>query len=525
CDIATSPASSEAPIMKPPHKDAVGRALSILVKSLNEENGSDYVFQKVPANLVPLQSLPDNVAALRLAKTVMDKELDAIISYMQRRRNTASPIERLPPEILLAILDSLLPSISSAELLHLTTVSTLWYDTMVHSPQLWTVLKSPLSPQIAGLFVKRSGSLPLSLDWNDNDFDVPDQREEMKRVLEIPIQNSSRLKSISASIFESEPTVLQLVESPMPQLETLRVVNLVESSLRRPSKSFRLADGPSLLEFGLDGPYLSSWKSPRLLGLTSLSIVRPGVAPSVEELLHILQCSPQLESLYLSAWNNWSPDVPDTPFASPDIPVHLPRLKSIHISDIEPPHFQGILSLLYAPASQSVHIESWYATEDDTSLEVLFFPGDDQLASLLGLINWSSSSSDEPTPILVKVEWDRFEIKREEGDKELKILIYTSSRIAYQAVDLLGRFFQNQSHDRTEVKLELDCVGYRWMDIELDILPWSRCLVSLSVEGKAGCRAVVDQLGKQSQHPTSDGRTRWTTRWMARSRLGSQLKT
>ncbi|KAG8942802.1 hypothetical protein FRC04_003497 [Tulasnella sp. 424] len=135
--------------MKPPIEEAVTEALSILMGSVNTENDSQFVSQETLAASASLSSLPDNVQALALVKSCINKELDMLVSSMQHRRNLAAPIHKIPVEVLVMILAHFTASSSLSDdryLLELMTVNRLWYDAIVHSPQLCKVLESDLEP-------------------------------------------------------------------------------------------------------------------------------------------------------------------------------------------------------------------------------------------------------------------------------------------------------------------------------------------------------------------------------------------
>ncbi|KAG8901195.1 hypothetical protein FRC00_008450 [Tulasnella sp. 408] len=108
-------------------------------------------------------------------------------------------------------------------LFDLTTVNKLWHNAIVHSPQLWTVLESDFTPKIAKLVLQRSKNLPLSLIWDTADCDESESKE-LKEILEMVAQNSTRLQSIKMTVpecWKPNRDIRRLLESNMPNLEKL----------------------------------------------------------------------------------------------------------------------------------------------------------------------------------------------------------------------------------------------------------------------------------------------------------------
>ncbi|KAG9047251.1 hypothetical protein FS837_002724 [Tulasnella sp. UAMH 9824] len=197
----------------------------------------------------PSTSLPDNVEALKLAKLYINTELDALISCMQHRRNLAASIHKLPIEVMDMIFAAYTESSSLNDipsLFDLAAVNKLWYDTIVHSPQLWTTLESDFTPKIAKLVLQRSKNLPFDLIWDTADCD----ESESKELLDVVAQNSTRLKSVKMTVTECwKPNrdIRRLLEANMPNLEKLEVKTVWDSEVsgERLDK-ITLSDGPSL---------------------------------------------------------------------------------------------------------------------------------------------------------------------------------------------------------------------------------------------------------------------------------------
>ncbi|KAG8914480.1 hypothetical protein FRC01_004038 [Tulasnella sp. 417] len=417
---------------------------------------------------------------------------------MQRRRNLAAPIHRLPIEVLVLIFAAYAESSSLADdhsLLDLTTVSKAWYNSIVHSPELWTILQSDFSPKIAKLVLQRSKNLPLSLIWNNTDCEESDE-EELEEILELALQNSRRLKSIDMIVPEwGRLTVGRLLESNLPCLEKLEVKTVLEDGSGERLHEFKLSDGPPLREIALDRMSLSSWSSPRLTGLFALELTRPIQPPTVEELLDILYHSPQLEHLRLcdlfrsdSTWNRYQKGI-----------ITLPRLKEIFV-EADGLHLSTILTTIYAPSSNTVHIRGYLDHDDNAALfEEVCTLGNNQLKALLGLEDSGQPSQEVPVPITISVEDIVARIVRSGDGEEREIVLYMYGSISARVVELLGQFFLS-SPQIPAVDLTIRSAASSWRDVVFDLLPWSRSLRTLSVHQAGVCRSAVKQLGEQTEN-------------------------
>ncbi|KAG8942803.1 hypothetical protein FRC04_003498 [Tulasnella sp. 424] len=467
---------------------------------------SQFVFQEIPAAIASLSSLPDNVEALALVKSCINNELDMLISSMQHRRNLAAPIHKLPIEVLVMIFAHFTASSSLSDdynLLDLTTVNKLWYDAIVHSPQLWTVLESDFPLKINKLVVQRSKNLPISLIWDNTGYES--EQPELAGILELAVQNSVRLKSIEMTVPKpSELNAKGLLESSMPHLEKLQVKTVwVPYSEGVLLEEFELMDGPPLREVSLDGMGLSSWSSPRLSGLVALDLTKPRQPPSVEQLLAILSNSTQLERLKLRQWYR-SGTSPWKPLS--DRPITLPYLKDFDVQYIDPPYFVALLTSVYTPSTRSVTINPNLRDSDGNPLEEVFALGADQLTALLGLANSGSQSPSTPMPINISVDTFELQIERSGNNEARKISIRLGEEQCAQAASLLGQLFLALPHS-PEVELSIDTAA-SWRFEALDLLPWSRSLRKLSVHCAVICRAVVKQLAQRTVDPT-EGVTAW----------------
>ncbi|KAG9047252.1 hypothetical protein FS837_002725 [Tulasnella sp. UAMH 9824] len=471
-------------------------------------------------SLPPLSSLPDNVEALKLARSYFNTQLDTLISCLQRHRNQAAPIHKLPTGVLVTIFAAYNKPTSlavSPSLLDLTAVNKLWYDIIVNSPQLSTFLESDISPKIAKLVLQRSKNLPLSLIWNNSDRNAKEE-EELAELLELILQHSQRLKSINVTIGWDwdNLTVPRLLQANLPRLERLQVNGVWYSySVEVEALKFELSNGPSLREITLDTVFLTSWNSPRLTGLSALDLTSPRQAPSVEKLLNILSNSPRLERLRLFKldYNGSAGNRP------PNGTISLPSLKEIYLENSDGPYLSAILTSVYAPSSKIVRIGG--RLKDDNSAAVceeVFSQGNNQLAALLGLEDSGPSPPEVPVPFTVVVDSQVLRIAKSGDGEEREMVLRFSGRLSPRVVDLLGRFFLTLSQSPA-VDLKIGPAYLIWGNAVLDLLPWSRSLHRLSVHGSKACRQALKQLIEGTEDSITGAGT-----WMYLSQMGLLLK-
>ncbi|KAG8907318.1 hypothetical protein FRC01_007731, partial [Tulasnella sp. 417] len=417
---------------------------------------------------------------------------------MQRRRNLAAPIHKLPIEVMVMIFAAYSKSSPLAyypSLLDLTTVNKLWYDAIVYSPQLWTVLESDFSPKIAKLVIERSKALPLSLVWHDKERNEQEE-QELERFLALVVQHSHRFKSINMIFPEWENLIgRELLQSKLPRLEKLRVKALWDSTLEEQLVKFELQNGPPLREIALDTVFLASWSSPRLIGLFALDLTGPIQSPSVEELLDILSNSPQLERLRLCdldcSGSSWKRPLKGI--------ITLPRLQEIVVDNPSGPYLSAILTTVYAPASKNVCVRGYLDNDySATMFDEVCTPGNNQLKALLGLEDSGLPTEEVPLPITIVVKSSVARIVRSGDAEEREMAFYFHGHLSARIVNLLGQFFLAVPQVPA-VDLTIGVAASSWGGAVFDLLPWTRSLRTLSVHDSGVCRSAVKQLGEQTE--------------------------
>lgn len=201
---------------------------------------------------IQLSRLETEISRLQdlLGSVVLQR--DSVKKYIDAHRALMSPIRRLPPETLSEIFTHCLPDryavrdTSEAPLL-LTEVSRHWRHTAIDTPALWKSLHIfipremswlRLKKRIVGssLWVKRSGSVPLSISFSmgnspsEQSHIITDTDPTMEGIFqfvaEILLENSSRIKELSftgSAIPHMAALLNQLASRCFPILKVFRV--------------------------------------------------------------------------------------------------------------------------------------------------------------------------------------------------------------------------------------------------------------------------------------------------------------
>ncbi|KIO28201.1 hypothetical protein M407DRAFT_22536 [Tulasnella calospora MUT 4182] len=191
-----------------PRLDVVSRAITSIVEGVCKENDFDIQYSGIEStDGLPVRQLPAIWDALKTAKARMNHQMNQLISRITHRWNLASSIHRLPAEVLAIIFQEFEPipghPDGDSSLLNLLLVLRAWYDAITGSPQLWRSFGAHTPYNIARLVVDHSKALPISVDWRPPR--EPPKRD-LGKVLDLAIENSARVKSLTASVpHEGDP--------------------------------------------------------------------------------------------------------------------------------------------------------------------------------------------------------------------------------------------------------------------------------------------------------------------------------
>ncbi|KAG8954283.1 hypothetical protein FRC04_000508 [Tulasnella sp. 424] len=357
--------------MKPPSSEAIQTAISILLRSITEENkDADTIFQPLPKELEHLEeaTLVATSQALTIAQTTLQAEFLSQVAAIHKQLNTLRPIHRLHRDL---FEDILLEAInmggwSVASLHRLARVSTSWRDIVRTSPRLWAVADIGSPPAEVALALRKSASALLRIDavyrlgfyYNPKEF------------LKMVIPHVGRCAVLAAGntrdcTIDGVPEVSALFEHDFPELVDLRL----ESVWTANSISRRFW-GDRLRRVHLQATALA-WND--FSGLTHLTIdADHSLAPN--QLLKILASSPDIEVLSLRRLS-----LGETATEPPTIPrpqVKLPRLKQILIESSTDDHIDALLSSVVAESLQKLHIWAYNrltAIEDAHNTRPIWF--------------------------------------------------------------------------------------------------------------------------------------------------------
>ncbi|KAG8969847.1 hypothetical protein FRC05_000824 [Tulasnella sp. 425] len=496
--------------MKSPPKEAITKALAILLESISEEQG----FQLVDAaalDSAELETLTGAEEALGIAKSSFVKDIDRLIADIRRRRNSTALIHQLPPEVFITILTHLADAYSlegkEHRILDLMTVNRIWRDIILNSPQLWTILRSDHPLEFAKQVVERSKAHPLSLIWDtstSHNLDIDDK--EFEGFLELVVQSSSRIRSMNIAMgVKSVRTLRSLLRGSAPQLESLTVkVQPEDTGLANTRQWFTLWQGGPLRELVLHSTGLSDWDSWRLSGLRVLDLSNPTKIPSLNQILRILSTSPLLEQLNL----RWFDSLANTPATQEEEinvegPIELPQLKKIHIEALLRSHCASILSHIRPEVCNSVRIVDRGAASANTLLqETLWREGSETMATLLQIPKASAPARAENSSLSIVIEEEEATIVNQvrigpgslsEAEKSTISFAHTD---ASRATEVLGEFFWTLGFGTPSIRLRLENSS-AWRYKPIDLRPWSASLGMLQVKGVHLCRHVLQQLAQQ----------------------------
>ncbi|KAG8945288.1 hypothetical protein FRC04_001065 [Tulasnella sp. 424] len=428
--------------------------------------------------------LTNNVDAVWLAKSCMVKRMDAFVARMQHLRNLASPIHRLPLDILSIILDGF-PVWSSSpgqtSLVDLIKVDRVWYHAIVNLPHFWKIVPLDTPPKLARLVLERS-QLPLTITslsmvamTSSEDQAVgedPSAPEGMVTMTipaglpEIAVGASERWKEMDFTLScEGYEKVEQLLEASTPALEVLRVL-VKYPSLSRTMGPFTLSKGPPLKELVLYC-VCTSWSSPRFTNLARLDLGGANSGPSINQLLRILSNSPRLEHLSLVSLQ--PPNYGASSLSGTTEPIVLEHLQTLNCNMVH--LWDGLPAL---PTSY------WD--------EMIWNPGNTLTAGVLGL----NASMTERRRLDILLETDGINFKNQDNQLQEHLDLIICRR---DFRDLLPRIqlLLATWDPLPEIKLKVE------KDAPFgSLVHWSPLLRSLHVKGSMHCQRALRELATQT---------------------------
>lgn len=497
--------------LKAPSEDAVAKAFSILMASLSEENGREFVSgDNNTCEFLPVPQLAHNVDAVWLAKSCLVRKMDLCVARMQHLRNRASPFHQLPLDLLAIILEEFpvwSPSKETTSILDLLKVNRLWRNAIINIPQLWTAFPLDIPPKFVPLILERSKNLPLTITYlpipvtkylegreNSQNRDEIEAMELLPDTLEVALGEADRWRKIdftlSCGAYES---VEKLLEAPTPALEVLQV-SVKYPSASRTMGPFTLAPGPPLKELALHR-VCTSWHSPRFTGLIKLDLGDTNSGPSINQLLRILSNSPRLEHLSLTDLR--PPEYGASAWSSE--PVLLERLTTLQVMRSGNKYISALISSTRFPRCGSVHLWDGLPSRSMSDVDAnIWSLGNEQTAAVLGLK--TAMAERRRLNILLEVDGINFKNQDSQLQQHFDLII---CRADFKNLLPLIEEFLNTWNPIPDVKLEVA------IDAPLrSLLAWSPLLRSLHVKGSKHCRNALVELAKRSS-PQDLGNASW----------------
>lgn len=288
-------------------------------------------------------------------------------SLLTTTSHEASPIARLPPELLLLILQlTLNPSEFHADrIFHMITYShvcTSWRRLLIGAPDLWTLVDLQY-PRIAHEFCLRSHPCPIRVCFVQTEANPgPEDTETALGWLYAHIPRIERLHlSASSSVIRC---IMHLVQSASLPLAILRD-SLPSDAGCGPTLSLCIRD-QEVVQLSLGGFREIDWTTvpESLAGLTSLALTRLGTQAfiSIPRLLRLIAHCRQLKTLVLLA------AVLPWPTGTPDLTVvQLPVLQYLEVAHSDPHAIMKLLEYLSFPNSTSITFHA-HGVKDLSSL-------------------------------------------------------------------------------------------------------------------------------------------------------------
>ena len=276
-----------------------------------------------------------------------------VLRLVRSVQNSLAPIHRIPPVVLSFIPDYYRELDVDRNLIALTHVCRSWRVTFISRSSLWTHLDFENTDK-THTYIQRSRSSPLEITFRG----FPD--EDADSLFSPIIPHLHRLKSLT--IDADTPGVLRYLRCHTPLLEKLDIRIADKHGVVLNAALFN-GDLSMLRELRLSRvtPH-PSWKG--LANLRVLHLEFPFQRQGTIQTLHLLESAPLLHTVVL--WDR----IRNSTDASPGRIVHLPHLKSLHISASSSSSF--LLRHLHIPTG--AELTSEFHCKLDKSLLLDYLP-------------------------------------------------------------------------------------------------------------------------------------------------------
>ncbi|KAG8897457.1 hypothetical protein FRB99_008129, partial [Tulasnella sp. 403] len=296
-------------------------------------------------------------------------------------QNQATPtINRLPPEVLQMVLKFTLPDSETLErvlcaptlcyyskLFQLCGVSSYWASLIANTTSFWTYTSQADCDELTAAVLARSKNSPLQVRYVVHDC-LDCRCRENPSYLGMIVAQCHRWQSLC--VYDADRMVLkQLLAAPAPQLRYLDVLNWSAPAVL-------VADpvtGPKIVDLMLAKVSLD-WEVWRFSGLQNLQLEEVIPGPTLEQLIDIIQSSPNLRILVILDC-----DVAIASHETPGwerSPSPCPRtLDVLRLSEVSAKAMCGILSCVTTHDQSEVYFdlsEGWDLSKDEAVLIMTF---------------------------------------------------------------------------------------------------------------------------------------------------------
>lgn len=222
-----------------------------------------------------------------------------------------------------------------------------WRDVIASTPQLWAFVSDIMSITEVEWVLRKSKNAPLHV--------LCTQYRTCSNFATAVSAHASRWISLGVSRRNLD-TFASYIGCQARLLEEIRILGDDTSPPR--SDPLELCEGVSLQHLDISGIALP-WESCRLAGLRTLrlSTLPPEHAPSLSQLMTILEASPALKRLELRCSSVSEGTEPTGSHTLSGPVVGLPSLVDLHLSGIHSYTCQAILSRLQFPSCQKLEVD------------------------------------------------------------------------------------------------------------------------------------------------------------------------
>ena len=264
-------------------------------------------------------------------------------------RNSLSPVNRLPPEVLTACA-AFVSDADPRPIVPLTHVCRYWRRSITSNPKSWVSISTGWG-RLVPLCLERAGAAPLAVD-----IAIPDLKEDSSFLIAL-LPHVTRVAHLSLTQYSSTEAVKDdlpgIFTSPMPDLISLELQQTIEPNALFTSSKVQVP------------PVFQSVSKLKSLSLTRVVIYPPLFAiPSLVELkligytnpsdfgtfIGFLASNPNLEIVVLDVRF-----VESSIWAVPAKTVSLARLRRLSITCAKPIDVKGLLSCI--PLPRGTHLE------------------------------------------------------------------------------------------------------------------------------------------------------------------------